>query len=202
MEDTVRHSCTSKGFAQSEDQERREKRLETYNEVLRRLRDLKKVAEASVPGFEDELRTHFMRFCLRYALNLDVERAEDVLLHKRLLKEAENPATTSPVIEVRLVEIHATSDGNRGQKVKCECSGVSSEERLRHEVTIATKDKLKLFSRLTNVLDEVGLLYHEVHAFTTTDGYFLGVFCGDCRSYEGVEQLKHALVAEMSKLNG
>ena len=40
----------------------------------------------------------------RYALDVNVERAEDVLTHQRLLKLAEDPATR-PVFEVRCVQV-------------------------------------------------------------------------------------------------
>lgn len=40
----------------------------------------------------------------RYALDVNVERAEDVLTHQRLLYLAEDPANR-PVFEVRLVQV-------------------------------------------------------------------------------------------------
>lgn len=40
----------------------------------------------------------------RYALDVNVERAEDVLMHKRLLQVAHDPANR-PAIEVRLVQV-------------------------------------------------------------------------------------------------
>lgn len=43
-------------------------------------------------------------FDCRYALDVNVEMAEDVLLHKRLLHMAKNPATR-PAIEVRLGQV-------------------------------------------------------------------------------------------------
>lgn len=42
-----------------------------------------------------------------YALDVNVERAEDVLTHKRLLQLAEDPANR-PVFEVRLVQVKYT----------------------------------------------------------------------------------------------
>lgn len=41
---------------------------------------------------------------LRYALDVNVERAEDVLTHKRLLHLAHDPANR-PAFEVRLVQV-------------------------------------------------------------------------------------------------
>ncbi|XP_017612960.1 serine/threonine-protein kinase STY46-like isoform X2 [Gossypium arboreum] len=84
-------------------------KLDVYNEVLRRLRESDN-DEANRPGFEDELWTHFKRLPTRYALDVNVERAEDVLIHKRLLYLAHDPANR-PAMEVRLVQVQSTSDG-------------------------------------------------------------------------------------------
>lgn len=40
----------------------------------------------------------------RYSLDVKVERAEDVLMHQRLLRLAEDPAAR-PVFEVRSVQV-------------------------------------------------------------------------------------------------
>ncbi|KAL1106376.1 hypothetical protein V6Z11_D04G199600 [Gossypium hirsutum] len=84
-------------------------KLDVYNEVLRRLRESDN-DEANRPGFEDELWTHFKRLPTRYALDVNVERAEDVLIHKRLLYLAHDPANR-PAMEVRLVQVQSASDG-------------------------------------------------------------------------------------------
>ncbi|KAJ0463973.1 hypothetical protein HanHA300_Chr14g0521761 [Helianthus annuus] len=47
----------------------------------------------------------------RYALDVNVERAEDVITHKRVLQVAEDPVNR-PAFEVILVQVHPTSDGN------------------------------------------------------------------------------------------
>ncbi|XP_022762263.1 serine/threonine-protein kinase STY46-like [Durio zibethinus] len=85
-------------------------KLDVYNEVLRRLRDSDK-EEANRPGFEDELWTHFNRLPTRYALDVKVERADDVLMHKRLLHLAHDPANRS-AMEVRLVQVQSISGGS------------------------------------------------------------------------------------------
>ncbi|TYH78159.1 hypothetical protein ES332_D04G206100v1 [Gossypium tomentosum] len=84
-------------------------KLDVYNEVLRRLQESDN-DEANRPGFEDELWTHFKRLPTRYALDVNVERAEDVLIHKRLLYLAHDPANR-PAMEVRLVQVQSASDG-------------------------------------------------------------------------------------------
>ncbi|MED6106355.1 hypothetical protein PIB30_004130 [Stylosanthes scabra] len=87
-------------------------KVEVYSEVLTRLKELN-VKEASVPGFDDELWAHFYYLPTRYALDMNVERAQDVLMHKRLLHMARFPATaTGPAIEVRLVQVRASSAAN------------------------------------------------------------------------------------------
>ncbi|CAK9142791.1 unnamed protein product, partial [Ilex paraguariensis] len=54
----------------------------------------------------------------RYALDVNVERAEDVLTHKRLLLLAEDPANR-PAFDVRLVQVHPTSYGNTTDFIDC-----------------------------------------------------------------------------------
>ncbi|KAL6965147.1 Serine/threonine-protein kinase sty46 [Sarracenia purpurea var. burkii] len=83
------------------------RRIEVYNEVLRSLKETNN-QEAKEPGFDDELWAHFNRLPTRYALDVNVERAEDVLLHKRLLQLAHN----RPAFEIRLVQVPPISDGN------------------------------------------------------------------------------------------
>ncbi|XP_047330384.1 serine/threonine-protein kinase STY46-like [Impatiens glandulifera] len=102
MEDT--ESCGSRVTPESSSTNSRHERLklEAYNEVLRRLKD-SDIQEAHQPGFEDELWIHFNRLPARYALDVNVERAEDVLRHKRLLQLAYDPANR-PVFDVRLVQ--------------------------------------------------------------------------------------------------
>ncbi|XP_050259495.1 serine/threonine-protein kinase STY46-like isoform X2 [Quercus robur] len=94
---------------QSQTRQQRQK-LEVYNEVLRRLKDSNN-DEALQPGFDDQLWSHFNRLPTRYALDVNVQRPEDVLMHKRLLHLALDPVHR-PAIEVRLVQVHSTSDGN------------------------------------------------------------------------------------------
>ncbi|GKU90178.1 hypothetical protein SLEP1_g4210 [Rubroshorea leprosula] len=153
MEDTVTCGSRTPVLGQVETPKQRLKRFERFNEVLQRLRELKKVSEATISDFEDELWAHFERLPLRYAIDLDVDRAEDVLMHKRLLKEAENSDTASPVIEVRLVEFYSLSDGIQGQsahlnftgKVDPHSSGYSMKESIHPGPTFAKKSSyLKL----------------------------------------------------------
>ncbi|XVE48801.1 hypothetical protein DITRI_Ditri01bG0031800 [Diplodiscus trichospermus] len=105
----VNECCGSKANDTSSSQSRLQRqKLDVYNDVLRRLRESNQ-EEANRPGFEDELLTHFKRLPTRYALDVNVERAEDVLMHKRLLHLAHDPANR-PAMEVRLVQVHSISD--------------------------------------------------------------------------------------------
>ncbi|KAK8585214.1 hypothetical protein V6N13_139149 [Hibiscus sabdariffa] len=170
-------SCSSRAvdFAPTQRREQRQK-IEVYNGVLCRLRDLN-IEESTFPAFEDELWAHFSRLPTRYAFDVNVERAEDVLMHKRLLSKALNPASR-PAIEVRLVQVRSASDGNRvesvhmkfARKADAQCSDYPNKKR------------------------------QEAHAFSTTDGYSLDVFVVDGWALEDTEHLRNVLVKEISKV--
>ncbi|XP_017243502.1 serine/threonine-protein kinase STY46-like [Daucus carota subsp. sativus] len=101
MDDT--ESCSSRAVDSAPTQIRKRKqKFEVYHEVLRRLKESEN-EEASQPGFDDELWSHFNRLPTRYALDVNVERAEDVLVHKKLLHVAHDPATRI-ALAVRLVQ--------------------------------------------------------------------------------------------------
>ncbi|XP_076955319.1 serine/threonine-protein kinase STY46-like [Bidens hawaiensis] len=89
---------------------KRRPKVEVYQEVLRRLREAN-CEEASVPGFEDELWSHFSRLPVRYALDVNVERAHEVLMHKNLLHLAHDP-NTRPAFEARLIQLHSSVGEN------------------------------------------------------------------------------------------
>ncbi|XP_011034944.1 PREDICTED: tyrosine-protein kinase CSK-like isoform X2 [Populus euphratica] len=90
-------------------------KLDVFNEVLWHLKESND-KEATRPGFEDELWTHFCRLPTRYAMDVNAERAQDVTMHKRLLQMARNPATR-PAIEVRLVQVPSAYDRHSGDSV-------------------------------------------------------------------------------------
>ncbi|KAL9231866.1 hypothetical protein vseg_007032 [Gypsophila vaccaria] len=95
---------------------RQQRKVEVYNDVLRRLKESNN-PEALSPAFDDELWAHFHRLPARYALDVNVERAEDVLTHKRLLQLAHDPATR-PAFDVRLVQVLPTSDATSDDKTQ------------------------------------------------------------------------------------
>ncbi|KAL5200598.1 hypothetical protein ABZP36_021801 [Zizania latifolia] len=86
------------------------RRLEVYNEVLATFRDLGGAAPVEIsPAFEDALWAHFHRLPARYALDVNAERAEDVVTHLRLLEEARGP-DRRPALSVRVVQVSRTLD--------------------------------------------------------------------------------------------
>ncbi|XP_015160758.1 serine/threonine-protein kinase STY17-like isoform X2 [Solanum tuberosum] len=104
-------SCGSRAIEPSSPKHSRLQRqkLQAFNEVLSRLQDLN-LEESHLPGFEDQLWLHFNRLPARYALDVNVERAEDVLMHRRLLQLAKDPENR-PAFDVRLVQVHPTYNG-------------------------------------------------------------------------------------------
>ncbi|KAE8651354.1 hypothetical protein Csa_001088 [Cucumis sativus] len=126
MDDT--ESCSSRPVDDFSVQTWRQKqKVGVYDEVLRRLR-LSHEAETSLPGFEDELWAHFHRLPTRYAMDVNVERAEDVLMHKNLLYMAHDPATR-PAIDVRLVQVHSSPGRNFGKSVNWSLKEKVDQER-------------------------------------------------------------------------
>ncbi|KAL3613920.1 Serine/threonine-protein kinase sty46 [Castilleja foliolosa] len=109
-------SCGSRVVESSAGKSRQQrKKEEVYNEILRRLKEADHI-EAQEPSFDGQLWAHFNRLPARYAMDVNVERAEDVLTHRRLLHLAQDPANR-PVFEVRLVQVAPVLDGNAGDSV-------------------------------------------------------------------------------------
>ncbi|XP_050267796.1 serine/threonine-protein kinase STY46-like isoform X9 [Quercus robur] len=185
--------------------EQRQK-IDVYNEVLHRLKHLN-VAESNLPGFEDELWAHFHGLPVRYAVNVNVERVQDVLMHKRLLNMTRNPSIRH-AIDVRLVQVHSTSGGNCSssrhsnfqREVDAQNSDYPSKHRAMHDITISTYDKPKNLSQLSSLLSEIGLNIQEAHVFSTIDGYSLGVFVVDGFALEETEQLKNKLLKKIPRI--
>ncbi|KAL9238430.1 hypothetical protein vseg_012851 [Gypsophila vaccaria] len=112
-------STAASAAASTADQTSRQHRqkLQVYNEVLRKLKELRN-PEALQPNFDDELWAHFLRLPARYALDVNVERAEDVLTHKRLLQLAHDPSNR-PAFDVRLVQVlHAPEPSSSVDKTQ------------------------------------------------------------------------------------
>lgn len=126
MEDTESFCSRAWDFMPADNRKQSHK-VDVYNQVLHRLRDLS-IPETKLPGFEDELWAHFHRLPARYALDVNAERAQDVLMHKRLLQMARDPATRH-AIEVRVVQGNFATSGNlSSQRIgDAQCSYNSSK---------------------------------------------------------------------------
>ncbi|XP_058725416.1 serine/threonine-protein kinase STY8-like isoform X3 [Vicia villosa] len=181
-------------------------KIEVYKDILTRLMELN-APEVTLPHFQDELWVHFNTLPTRYALEMNVEKAQDVLMHKRLQNMARTIATR-PAIEVRLLQVRSPSGvhsnkslhSNIQTQISCQVSDFPCNMRPMHEITISTSDKPKLFSQLTTLLSEIGLNIQEAHAFSTLDGYSLDVFVVDGWAGQDTERLKHEVIKKMQKL--
>ncbi|KAJ4867228.1 ACT-like protein tyrosine kinase family protein [Raphanus sativus] len=204
--------------------DRRERmKVEVFEEVILRLRQSDTI-DTNLPGFADDLWAHFNRLPARYALDVNVERAEDVVMHQRLLLSAVDDPQNRPAIQVRLVQqskltlpafssIHPPpafgSSPNLEALALAPLDDVEPDYSVRnnslysrplHEITFSTPDKPKLLFQLTALLAELGLNIQEAHVFSTTDGFSLDVFVVDGWPYEEVDRLRTALETEAAKI--
>uniref|UniRef100_A0A0D9WU95 Protein kinase domain-containing protein n=1 Tax=Leersia perrieri TaxID=77586 RepID=A0A0D9WU95_9ORYZ len=85
-------------------------RLGVYHDVLQRLRDAG-APEALAPDFAEKLWAHFHRFNASYAMDVNVERAEDVLMHMKLLEKATH-SENQPAFSVRIVQVPLEVDSS------------------------------------------------------------------------------------------
>ncbi|KAK8354002.1 hypothetical protein V6Z12_A05G195000 [Gossypium hirsutum] len=164
MADT--ESCSSRAvdFAPSQRRKQREK-IEVYSEVLCRLRDLN-IEESTFPAFEDELWAHFSRLPTRYALDVNVERAEDVLMHKRLLSKAHDPSGR-PAIQVRLVQLRSAMDGSQVEsvhmkftgKADARCSDYPNKKRVHPPPAFGTSSDLEFVHNAKRVVKDMEVMF-------------------------------------------
>lgn len=98
---------------------------EVYKDVLKKLTEAGCEA-VRLPNFADDLLAHFMRLPNRYALDVNTDRADDVLLHQKLLQLAEIPENR-PVFHVRAVRMLPTGS-MVGEESLPEVATSSSEE--------------------------------------------------------------------------
>ncbi|XP_062190162.1 serine/threonine-protein kinase STY46-like isoform X2 [Phragmites australis] len=182
----------------------RRRKAEAYAEVLRRIRAGHGGAS---PGLEDELWAHFQGLPARYALDVNVERVEDVLLHKKLLEQAHEPMN-GLVFDVRLSQVVPLEESTglesstsfKQEEQDPQCSAFASrDQRPLHEIIFACDDKPKLLSQLTSLLGGLGLNIQEAHAYSTSDGYSLDIFVVEGWKYE-VDVLRSALRKGVEKI--
>ncbi|XP_022772603.1 serine/threonine-protein kinase STY8-like isoform X2 [Durio zibethinus] len=165
MADT--ESCSSRAVDLAPSQSRKQRqKIEVYNDVLCQLRDLN-IEEATFPTFEDELWAHFSRLPTRYAFDVNVERAQDVLMHKRLLQKARDPAS-GHAIEVRLVQVHSASDGNRvelghlkcARKADAQCSDYPNKKRVHPPPAFGTSSDLEFVNEAKRRVKDMGVVVY------------------------------------------
>ncbi|WVZ95584.1 hypothetical protein U9M48_041328 [Paspalum notatum var. saurae] len=164
------------------------------------------------PSFPSRLARHLQRLPRRYLSDLDVvDRADDFLLHWEILEECADP-DKRPVFRARYLKsttVQVDSDGignNQEPDEPCQklLEELSLERRrtvdgndsmgdlktlLLHEIIFSSIDRLKLLSRLTALLSEVGLNIREAHVYSTKDGFCLDVFVVDGWETEETDEL-------------
>ncbi|GBG83601.1 hypothetical protein CBR_g37405 [Chara braunii] len=186
---------------------------------------LKRLAELGYDGvhtaeFTEQMHAHFHRLPTRYALDVNAERAEDVLTHKNLLDLAQYPEN-QPVFFVRPVHVlpvwahdemetsgdSSTYDSFEEDRQSSLATSKMMPQKLSgrphvpmHEVTFSTIDKPKILSQISAILADVGLNIREAHIFSTIDGYSLDVFVVDGWGTEGTTDLLQALKCSVACL--
>ncbi|XP_061355557.1 serine/threonine-protein kinase STY8-like isoform X1 [Gastrolobium bilobum] len=92
------------------------------NDVYNRLVETGHDQAVSNPDFREQLEAHFNRLPPSYGLDVNMDRAEDVLLHQSLLTLARDPEKR-PVFHVRFLEnISTQTDGEDQQIVSTQSS--------------------------------------------------------------------------------
>uniref|UniRef100_M8B0Q9 Serine/threonine-protein kinase HT1 n=1 Tax=Aegilops tauschii TaxID=37682 RepID=M8B0Q9_AEGTA len=144
-----------------------------------------------------------------YYIDLDVNKAEDVLLHRRILAECADP-DNRPVFHARFLRyLHddKPSDAESAPNQNGNCGGSlasnlrrDTEIPLLHEIIFSSNDKPKLLSQLSTLLSDLGLNIREAHVFSTTDGLCLDVFVVDGWETEETDGLLQQL-KETAKRN-
>ncbi|KAH7430530.1 hypothetical protein KP509_08G002700 [Ceratopteris richardii] len=99
---------------------------EICRDVLKKLREANCEA-VHVIGFEDVLMAHFTRLPTRYALDVNIERAEDVLLHQRLLQQAEIP-DNRPVFHVRAMRVFPSESAEEDKELSVSHYGTENND--------------------------------------------------------------------------
>ncbi|XP_062204130.1 serine/threonine-protein kinase STY46-like isoform X2 [Phragmites australis] len=143
-----------------------------------------------------------------YQLDINVDRAADVLVHQKVLAEAKDP-DRRPAFQVRFLRIEnmdPTYDSDASEEEAGDGDDLSIRQdtpytRI-HEIVFSTIDKPKLLSQLSALLSDIGLNIREAHIFSTSDGYSLDVFVVDGWPIEDTDGLHKALEASILRNEG
>ncbi|KAK3118465.1 hypothetical protein QOZ80_9BG0699500 [Eleusine coracana subsp. coracana] len=167
-------------------------------------------AETFVPDLRARLEAHFARLPTSYQLDVNIDKAEDVLIHQKVLAEAKDP-NKRPAFTVRFVRLEETNADETTNSDAHE-EGAATGEALStrsvpsythiHEIILSTTDKPKLLSQLSALLSDIGLNIREAHVFSTVDGYSLDVFVVDGWASEDTDGLHKALEASITRKEG
>ncbi|KAI0494477.1 hypothetical protein KFK09_024615 [Dendrobium nobile] len=180
------------------------------NEIYTRLVECRNPEAIANPNLRDLLDAHFSRLPTSYSVDINVDRAEDVLLHWKLLSDAKDPRKR-PAFNVRFMKLEELNL-DAGKTIEDKEDGRSSNDALSarddgrytpiHEIIFSTVDKPKLLSRLSALLSDLGLNIREAHVFSTTDGYSLDVFVVDGWPDEETDGLQERLKTAILNFEG
>uniref|UniRef100_A0A1D1XY98 [Protein-PII] uridylyltransferase n=1 Tax=Anthurium amnicola TaxID=1678845 RepID=A0A1D1XY98_9ARAE len=155
----------------------------------------------SNPDFKRQLDAHFNRLPYSYLLDVNVDKAEDVVLHQKILAKARDPGKR-PVFHCRFMqledlnlEVKGNAEDSEDKRLLTEASSTRQNfvQNPVHEIIFSTVDRPKLLSQLSALLSDVGLNIREAHVFSTIDGYSLDVFVVDGWPDEGTDGLDKVL---------
>ncbi|XP_066351897.1 serine/threonine-protein kinase STY46-like isoform X2 [Miscanthus floridulus] len=165
------------------------------------------------PTFNARFARHLERLPRRYLLDLDLEdKLDDVLLHWRILDECADP-NKRPVFHSRFIKyktVPMEDDGiGHSQDHEEPCQKLLEELSLERRKTVDRNDSMsissrtrpKLLSRLTALLSEVGLNIQEAHVYSTKDGFCLDVFVVDGWKTEETDELIAAIKETLTQKN-
>ncbi|KAL6639789.1 hypothetical protein ACP70R_022611 [Stipagrostis hirtigluma subsp. patula] len=138
--------------------------------------------EASDLKFHAQLEAHFERLPLRYLLEVNVDKADDVLIHQKVLEEAKDP-DRRPAFAVRLLQCEeirvddlASNSRSRGGAAVIGDAYVRSETLHTQIHRVIFSMKPRNLTLLASSLGDIGLSIKEAHSFLTVDDYSLDIF--------------------------
>ncbi|KAL3513855.1 hypothetical protein ACH5RR_026572 [Cinchona calisaya] len=190
------------------------------NDVYNRLIESGNHEAVSNPEFREQLDVHFNRLPASYVLDINMDKVEDVLLHKKLLTMARDPENR-PVFHIRFLENFWIKGDDIEDRQAFGASPTAKppvgtgndgvlplhdrQEVLHtpiHKVIFSTIDKPKLLSQLSALLSDIGLNIREAHVFSTSDGYSLDVFVVEGWPVEDTEGLCEAMRKAIARNEG
>ncbi|RLN00306.1 ATP binding protein [Panicum miliaceum] len=162
------------------------------------------------------LSGHREAYC--YQLDINVDKAANVLVHQNVLAEAKDP-DRRPAFHVRFLRIEDMDqayDSDATEEGDDDGDDLSVRQDTQythiHEIVFSTIDKPKLlsqfsillnmFCQLSALLSDIGLNIREAHVFSTHDGYSLDVFVVDGWLVEDTDGLNKALEASILRNEG